>query len=377
MHHKILIVDDRPENIYSLENMLADDDRTILKASSGDEALKIAFREELSLILLDVQMPDMDGFEVATMLKSTKRTRRVPIVFVTAISKEKKYILQGLEEGAIDYLFKPLEIDVTRAKVNTLLQLSAQQREIEIKNHALKKLNEEKNYFLGMASHDLRNPIGNILTLSGLISEEAGHHLPDEFRNYLSLIESTSRNMLNLLNNLLDVSKIESGHNQPICKQFKVHDLIISCVNENKSHADKKSIQLHYSISGKVDTMCGDQQQIHQVLTNILSNAIKYSHTNTMVEVISEVSEEEIIISVHDQGQGIPENEIKDLFEAFSKISVRSTAGESSSGLGLNIAKKLIEAHNGKIWVNSQVGKGSIFSFSIPLVPARKAAPTN
>lgn len=120
--HKILIVDDRPENLYSLECMLAEDDRIILKAESGDEALKIAFREELSLILLDVQMPEMDGFEVANMLKSTKRTRKIPIIFVTAISKEKKYILKGLDEGAFDYLFKPLDTDITRSKVKTLLQ---------------------------------------------------------------------------------------------------------------------------------------------------------------------------------------------------------------------------------------------------------------
>ena len=133
MKHKILLVDDRPENLYSLECMLAEDDREILKAGSGDEALKIAFREDLSLILLDVQMPEMDGFEVANMLKSTKRTRKIPIIFVTAISKEKKYMLQGLDEGAFDYLFKPLDTDVTRAKVKTLLQFYAQQKEIEIK----------------------------------------------------------------------------------------------------------------------------------------------------------------------------------------------------------------------------------------------------
>ena len=120
--HKILIVDDRQENLYSLESMLAEEGREIIKANSGEEALRIAFREDLSLILLDVQMPEMDGFEVAHMLKSTKRTRKTPIIFVTAISKEKKYMLQGLDEGAMDYLFKPLDIDITRAKVNTLLQ---------------------------------------------------------------------------------------------------------------------------------------------------------------------------------------------------------------------------------------------------------------
>ena len=145
--HKILIVDDREENLYSLESMLAEEGRQILKAGSGEEALRIAFREDISLILLDVQMPEMDGFEVAHMLKSTKRTRKTPIIFVTAISKEKKYMLQGLDEGAMDYLFKPLDNDITCAKVNTLLKLYDQQRELELKNNELSKLNEQKNYF--------------------------------------------------------------------------------------------------------------------------------------------------------------------------------------------------------------------------------------
>src|SRR5215510_1830140 len=185
---KILIVDDRPENLYSLESMLSDDGRIeVIKALSGQEALKIAYQEELSLIMLDVQMPEMDGFEVAHMLKSTKRTKKVPIVFVTAISKEKKYMLQGLGEGAIDYLFKPLDVEVTKAKVNTLLMFFHQQKELERKNAELAALNEQKNYFMGMASHDLRNPLGNIIALAQFIESEAGQ-LNEEHRNFLHTI---------------------------------------------------------------------------------------------------------------------------------------------------------------------------------------------
>src|SRR6187551_2340910 len=132
--HKILLVDDKPENLYSLENMLMADNLVIVKAYSGQEALKIAFEEDFSLILLDVQMPDMDGFEVAHMLKSTRRTRKIPVLLVTALNKERHYMLKGLDEGAIDYLFKPLDPDVTRAKVKTLLTLFSQQKEMEEMN---------------------------------------------------------------------------------------------------------------------------------------------------------------------------------------------------------------------------------------------------
>ena len=364
--HKILLVDDRPENLYSLECMLMEENLEILKAQSGEEALKLAFQEELSLILLDVQMPGMDGFEVANMLKSTKRTRKIPIIFVTAISKEKKYILRGLDEGAFDYLFKPLETDITRAKVKTLLQFYAQQKEIELKNAELLRLNEEENYFLGMASHDLRNPLGNIITLSELIDEEIGHHFPPEHKNYLKVIQSTSRQMMDLLNELLDVSRIESGLAASHITTVNVHELLQECISTNKAHADKKQIHLNYSLTDTTMTINCDRFQINQILNNLISNAIKYSHAGTLVEVIVEQNSASTIFHVQDQGQGIPEQEHKKLFDAFTRTSVRSTGGEASTGLGLNIVKKLIEGHGGKIWLKSDIGKGSTFSFSIP-----------
>jgi signal transduction histidine kinase len=371
MKHKILIVDDRPENLYSLECILSQDDREIFQANSGEEALKIAFKEDLSLILLDVQMPEMDGFEVANILKSTNRTKKTPIVFVTAISKEKKYMLKGLEEGAIDYLFKPLDTDITCAKVNMLLQLYSQQIEIEHKNAELSKLNEEKNYFLGMASHDLRNPLGNVITFATFLEDEAAITLSEEHKNYLNIIINTSRGMMDLLNNLLDVSKIESGEMIGKISDFNVKDFVINCVNQTKNDAHKKNIHLGFSIGDLVNQIHGNQEQLGQVLINLITNAIKFSHSETSIEVSANIEEDQVVIKVADQGQGIPEAEQSKVFQPFTKTSVRSTAGESSTGLGLSIAKKLIENHGGKIWVTSKKGEGSTFGFSIPLVPTK------
>lgn len=373
--HKILLVDDRPENLYSLESMLTEDDRIILKANSGEEALKIAFSEDLSLIMLDVQMPDMDGFEVAHMLKSTKRTKKTPIIFVTAISKEKKYMLQGLSEGAIDYLFKPLDIDVTKAKVETLLKFYAQQRELEQKNIELAKLNEEKNYFLGVASHDLRNPLGNILTLASFIELEE-NTLSPEHKNYLEVIISSGRHMLDLLNNLLDVSRIESGAMELQLQHGLITDIILQSINENKISADKNEISLEYSIADKLPKTNFDAIQIQQVLSNLISNAIKYSHKGTHVEINADLQNDSIVVTVKDQGQGIPLAEQANLFMPFSKTSVKSTNGEKSTGLGLTIAKKVIEAHGGAIWMSSNVGQGSAFSFSLPLQTATSHQPS-
>ena len=362
---KILIIDDKPENLYSLESMLSNEGRIIVKALSGQEALKLAFEEDFSLILLDVQMPEMDGFEVAQMLKSTRRTRKIPIVFVTAISKDKKYILQGFEDGAIDYLFKPLDVEVTRAKVDTLLQFFHQQQELEIMNSNLASLNEQKNYFLGMASHDLRNPIGNIITLAQFIDSDA-EKLSDEHRTFLTAIIDSGQYMLKLLNDLLDISKIESGKMELQLKDTNLAHLVHTIISDNTFTAQKKSITLQYSIPENLPVVSSDAGQMRQAMNNLVSNAIKFSMPGTMVEIIIENKDGMVVVSIHDNGQGIPSTEIDKLFRPFQKTSVAATAGEKSTGLGLTITKKVIEAHKGSIWVTSEVGKGSIFSFSLP-----------
>jgi len=364
--HKILLVDDRTENLYALENILACENRTILKASSGEEALKIAFSDDLSLILLDVQMPVMDGFEVAHLLKQTNRTKKTPILFVTAISKEKKYMLKGYQEGCIDYLFKPLDIDITQAKVNTLLKFYDQQRELEFKNIELSKLNQEKNYFLGVASHDLRNPIGNIISLVNILEDELRDQLSDDLREMLHMMQDSGRDMLELLNNLLDVSKIESGNMNLKLKNNSIAETIQKSINDNIRTANSKQIILDYNIADNLPNVCFDKIHLQQVLNNLISNAIKFSFGNTHVEINVGLKNNEVIVSVKDQGQGIPSNDIHRVFLPFAKTSVSSTNGEKSTGLGLTIAKRIVEAHGGNIWLSSEVGKGTTFFFSLP-----------
>jgi signal transduction histidine kinase len=364
--HKILLVDDKPENLYSLENMLMGDNLSIYKAHSGQEALKLAFKEDFSLILLDVQMPDMDGCEVAQMLKSTKRTRKIPVLLVTALNKERHCMLRGLDEGAIDYLFKPLDPDVTRAKVKTLLTLFSQQKEMEELNKRLQQLNEEKNYMLGVASHDLRNPIGNIINLAGFIENESTDSLSPQHREYLEIIQRSGKELIQLINDLLDISQLESGKRNLEVKDIHLQDLFEIVIAENKAHADRKNIELHYSISEESLKLSADYLQMKQVLNNLVSNAIKFSHTGKSVELIANLKDENIHISVIDQGQGIPANELNLLFKPFITSSVRSTGGEKSTGLGLVITKKLIEQHGGALSVDSEQGKGSVFTIVMP-----------
>lgn len=364
--YKVLLVDDKPENLYSLENILMDDNLSIYKAHSGEEALKMAFSEDFSLIMLDVQLPDLDGCEVVQLLKSTRRTRKIPVLMVTAHNKERKCMLRGLDKGAIDYLFKPLDPDITRAKVKTLLTLFSQQKEMEELNKRLQQLNEEKNYMLGVASHDLRNPIGNIITLAGFIENESTNSLSPQHREYLEIIQRSGKELIQLINDLLDVSQLESGKRSLEVKEINLQDLFEMVIAENKAHADRKNIELHYSMDDETLKLSADYLQMKQVLNNLVSNAIKFSHSGKSVELTANLKEESILISVIDQGQGIPANELNLLFKPFITSSVRSTGGEKSTGLGLVITKKLIEQHGGALSVDSEQGKGSVFTIIMP-----------
>jgi len=367
MMHNLLIVDDREENIFSLKNMLEGESRTFFTALSGNDALKIAFKEELSLILMDVQMPEMDGFETVEILKSNPRTSKIPVIFVTAINKDTKYVIKGLEDGAIDYLFKPLDIEITRAKVATILLLISQQKELEAKNSELNRLNEEKNYLLGMAAHDLRNPLGNILILSDFIIDESADILSDTQRGFINMIKQSSTYMMGLINNILDVSKIESGKLEIKAKPVDLVSIIDNNLMLNIHLAEKKKIRLDKELCSDNLMIRADPQYIEQVLNNLISNAVKFSLSDTKIIVRLETNEDCATISVIDQGPGIPDNELGKLFKFFSRTSVTTTAGEHSTGLGLAISRKIVEAHNGEIKVESTKGVGSTFSFTLPV----------
>jgi signal transduction histidine kinase len=364
----ILLVDDREENLFSLENMLSSDERNFFKATSGNEALKIAAKENISLILLDVQMPGMDGFETAEYLKQNIKTKKIPIIFVTAINKDIKYVLKGLTDGgAVDYLFKPLDVAITRAKVDTLLKLYSQQLELERVNAELIKLNEKKNYFLGMAAHDLRNPLGNINLFSTFLLEETADKLTEGQVEYLHNIIYSSDYMLNLVNNLLDVSKIEAGKLVLKLSSFNIIEFIRKNIYLNKFIAGKKHIKIFFEPVLESINVLADAHQIEQVLNNLISNAIKFSEKGKDMEVLVTIENNFAKISVKDSGKGIPETEMNKLFNPFSKTSVTVTDGESSTGLGLAIVKKIIEQHKGVISVLSKVNVGSVFSFTLPL----------
>lgn len=363
----ILIVDDRPENLLSLESIIEGPNRNIIKAESGNEALKLALKDTFALIITDVQMPEMDGFEMVSILRMNPKMKLVPIIFATAISKDDQYVHQGYSEGAVDYLFKPLDATVVAAKVDIFVTLYRQNHLMQIQNDELVKLNENKNKFLGMAAHDIRNPLLVIEQYSKFILEDNNEPQSDIYKN-ASIIHASSRFIHDLVDELLDVTKIESGTFEIKKENVEIKELIENSVKLNSIFSNRKEIEIISEIDDTLTTVGLDLSKINQVLNNLISNAIKYSDKNTKVTIKASKVEQQLRIDVIDQGKGVKKSEFKKLFEAFQTTSTVGTDGEKSTGLGLLIVKKIVEGHGGKMEVKSEVNVGSAFSFLIPLV---------
>jgi signal transduction histidine kinase len=261
-----------------------------------------------------------------------------------------------------------LEIETLRKNLlSANNELSNLGRELQKKNAELVKLNDLKNQFLGMAAHDLRNPIGVILSYSDFILEEAGEALGEEHRQFLTTIRKSSDFMLSMLNDLLDITKIESGRLELEIEAADLTGLVEQNVVLNRVLAAKKSIQIRIQRDAGLPPARVDRGKIQQVLNNLISNAVKFSPAGTTVTVRVFRSGDEATVSVKDEGPGIPDAERQKLFQPFSRTSVKSTGGEKSTGLGLAIAKKIILGHRGKIWAESGIGGGSTFYFTLPL----------
>lgn len=246
-------------------------------------------------------------------------------------------------------------------------ELNNLSRELQKKNAEMKKLNELKNEFLGIAAHDLRNPIGIILGYSEFLIEDIDEFLTTDQKEMLQSIQSSCQFMLHLLNELLDVSIIESGKLNLEKRKVNIVNILKSNLKLNSVIAQKKNISIQFNANEIIPIIEIDPEKIEQVMNNLISNALKFSLPQTKINVNVFLTGEHVTISVTDQGPGIPKNEIKKLFKTFTTTSVKSTGGEKSAGLGLSIVRNIVMGHKGKIWVDSRVGKGSTFYFSLPL----------
>jgi len=247
---------------------------------------------------------------------------------------------------------------------NELINL---QRELAKKNAELERLNEEKNRFLGIAAHDLRNPLNAIQMYSEFLIDEVGNHLDSEHLEFITIIHDSSEFMLRLVNDLLDVAQIESGKLYLEMLPIDLVTVLEQNVAINRTLAARKNIELALVLNERSVPATADKAKLEQVLNNLIGNAVKFSQPHTRVSVSIATDKNEVVISVSDQGPGIPRDELKNLFTPFQRTSVRPTGDEKSTGLGLAIAQRIVRGHKGRIWVESEVGIGTTFYVSIPI----------
>ena len=256
--------------------------------------------------------------------------------------------------------------------IDDITEIEKQEKELEEKNEKLRQLNQQKNEFLGIASHDIRNPVGIIQMYSDFMIKEKSNNLTLEQKKYLTSINQSAEFISNLLNDLLDISKIQSGRLDLELNNNSYDSLVSHNIEMNQVIARKKHIELELIKSSNIPKISIDRNKIEQVLNNLISNAIKYSFPDTVITVKISCTNSFILTEVIDQGQGIPDNELENIFEPFQKTSIKSTAGEKSTGLGLTIVKKIIERHGGNIGVKSKLGKGTCFYFELPVLTSQQ-----
>jgi signal transduction histidine kinase len=369
---KILIVDDTPANIDVLSATLEREGFNIFMAPNGKVALKLIEKQKPDLVLLDIMMPDMDGYEVCRILKDGKDTQDIPVIFITGKSQVED-VVEGFRAGGQDYITKPIRQEEVLARVRTHLQINLLRRkqeqlikELEEKNQRLVVLDNQKNGFLGMVAHDLRNPCVSIKGFSELLLSADDALPPAEQKELTEYIYNISQGMLDLVNDLLDISVIENGYVtlNPCAGDLK--KLVREQAHINGILAEIKKIGIKMELED-IPPCVFDANRIGQVLSNLIGNAIKFSPPQTNIHLSLRKKGDAVEISVRDEGPGISAADQSKMFKGLQRLSARPTGGEKSTGLGLMIVKKIVDAHRGTIWVDSGVGNGSIFNFSLPL----------
>jgi two-component system sensor histidine kinase/response regulator len=363
---RILAVDDDRINLKIIGGILRHEGYELAEAASGEQALEVYAEFQPNLVLLDVMMPGIDGFTTCRTLKRTYGDKCAPVIFVTAKS-EAEDVVMGFDAGGVDYLAKPFRPKEVVARIRTHL---SNQQLVEQQKHLvdqLSKANAAKDRFLGMCAHDLRNPLSSIRGLAELMDENAIGVLTDEQREIIQTIHGASQSMLQLVNELLDVATIEAGHLKLAKVPTSVVEMIERSVHLASMEASKKNMKIEMVAMPSDPVVEVDRNKMRQVVDNLINNAVKYSPRGSVITVIVHANESIAGFAVRDNGPGIPESERHKLFKDYGRLSAQPTGGEKSTGLGLAICRKIVEAHDGSISVENIPGRGAEFVVSLPL----------
>lgn len=361
----LLIIDDQPQNLHILSGILRSHGYQVAAANSGESALRILERLQPDLILCDIIMPGMDGYAVCRQLKAQAHTQDIPLIFLTA-KTDSNDILHGFSAGAVDYVTKPFNPAELLARVHTHLSLKQARDTILAYSHDLEGLNKEKNNFLGIAAHDLKNPLSTILLTAQMVTFKQGALSPEKLQHYMGSIENEVERMLQIITNLLDINRIESGNWELQPLEVELRPFLQTLSETYQARAQAKQIQLRTHFESAPLLTITDRSILQQIMDNLLSNAIKYSHPGREVTLQLTRQQNQAVLSVQDQGPGFSETDKERVFQKFARLSARPTAGENSTGLGLSIVKQLTTLLGAHIQLDSTPGEGATFSLTLP-----------
>lgn len=377
----ILIVDDHPENLLALEGILESLDENLVRAYSGKEALRCLLEQEFAVILLDVQMPEMNGFETATLIRQRKQSQQTPIIFITAISQTANFIFQGYSVGAVDYLLKPIEPSILKWKVKTFVDLfkKTQQMErqatqlqsankklenqlhkIEVINQDLELANTELQAFNDSVSHDLRNPLASIKGFIYLLLFKYSNTLDETAKHYLQRIQLASERMEELIDDLLRLSQVTSSEMHP--QSVNLSALAKVILSEFQTSTPERQVELFIAPDLVV---YGDQGLLKIALQNLLANAWKYTRKQTLTKIEFGVTkyDKQQAYFVRDNGAGFEMKSATKLFNPFERLHPISEF--EGTGIGLTIVQRIIHRHGGKIWAEASLEQGATFYFTL------------
>lgn len=368
----VLVVDDEPHGLEALKALL-DPYCRVDTCRSGQEALLKLLANDYAVILLDVMMPIMDGFETAALIRERDRNRTTPIVFMTAWNKNDAEVLRGYALGAVDYVFKPIEPEILRGKVQVFLTLDAQRRalarqnaELEIARAEARQESEFKSRFLASVSHELRTPLQGIIGFSELMIKGAGGELAPRHQEFVGQVLSSGRHLLSLVDDLLDLARIESGHIDLRLRTVDLCEVAAEVIATMRPVAEDAGILIVSELPPPPLELTADPVRIKQVLYNLVSNAVKFTPNGGTAWVRAIPGEQDVVVEVEDTGSGIPPELAGRLFQDFARAADALGPRQFGTGLGLAVTRRLVEAHGGTIAVERASNGGARFRVSLP-----------
>jgi len=373
-----LLVDDLEENLLALEALLEREGLTCLKARSGEEALELLLVHDVALALLDVQMPDMDGFQLAEFMRGNERARHIPIIFVTAGtvgSGDNVRRFRGYEAGAVDFIQKPIEAHVLRSKANVFFDLYRQRQQIELQRdeleaaaQALRRADRHKDSFLAVLAHELRNPVA---ALTGGLHLLGKDNSPERSRDIRTRMDRMLVHLSHLVDDLLDVSRVNQGKISLKKERLDLREILRSAIDASQHNLDAGAHQFTTDMPEEPIWLDADHTRLAQVVANLLNNAAKYTPPGGTVSLSARACEDVAEIKVSDTGVGIPPQLQSGIFEIFAQVEDHLTKAQGGLGIGLALVKQLVALHGGTIEVQS-AGRdmGSIFTVRLPIATA-------